>query len=73
MNYYKYDKEKRRSRPVFCRLCGTAIKINDYAMMFSGKAVCSSCISEINEREIIRLCEFSSKEELLYSLGFVAI
>ncbi|MBQ8207256.1 MAG: hypothetical protein IJZ89_00795 [Clostridia bacterium] len=73
MMYKKWDNTKEKCRPVFCRICGSAIMRDDFAMMFSGKAICSACISEISAREILRICEFSSKEDLLYSLGFTRI
>ena len=60
-------------RPMFCRLCGSAVKRGDFAMRFYEKVVCDSCISEISAREILRICEFASKEELLYTLGFTAV
>lgn len=67
-----YTKVKRY-RPVFCRLCGSAIPKDELAMIFAGKAVCEACISEISAREILRICEFTSKEEMLYALGFERI
>lgn len=73
MNNNKYYHGAMRLRPVFCRICGSAVLKNDFAMVFSGKAVCDSCISEISTREILRICEFSSKKELLYALGFSGI
>ncbi len=60
-------------RPMFCRLCGGAVQRGDFAMKFYEKVVCDSCISEISAREILRICEFTSKEELLYNLGFTAV
>ena len=67
----KYNHEV--GRPIFCRLCGSAVERGDFAMRFYEKVVCNSCISEISAREILRICEFSSKEELLYNLGFTAV
>lgn len=73
MKYKKNTNTSSEPRLVFCRICGTAIKKNDFALMFYGKALCDSCISEISTREILRICEFHSKQELLYSLGFTRI
>lgn len=73
MNINKFYGETKKTRPAFCRICGTSIMRNDYAMIFKGKAICNSCISEISAREILRICEFSSKEELLWALGFTSI
>ena len=67
----KYNVEK--CRPMFCRLCGGAVRRGDFAMRFYEKVVCDFCISEISAREILRICEFTSKEELLYNLGFTAV
>lgn len=73
MMNYKTNSAPKRYRPAFCRLCGSAIPREELAMIFSGKAICESCISEISAREILRICEFNSKKELLYSLGFEII
>lgn len=62
-----------RSHPVFCRICGSPISRQDLALTYSGKVVCDTCISEISVREILRICEFSSKEDMLYALGFKTI
>lgn len=59
--------------PTFCRICGSLIKNTDSAMKFREKHLCSTCISEISVRELLRICEFSSKEELLYYIGFTRI
>ncbi|MBE6538708.1 MAG: hypothetical protein E7671_04505 [Ruminococcaceae bacterium] len=60
-------------RPIFCRVCGRPLTRRELALIYSGKAVCENCISEISLREIIRICEFSSKEDMLYALGFKRI
>lgn len=60
----------RRARPIFCRLCGAALYREDFSLTFSKKTICESCISEITIQQLLRICEFSSKEDLLYTIGF---
>lgn len=57
----------------FCRLCGAPLTEADRAFRFSGKVICESCVCELSVRQILRICEFSSHEELLCALGFTEI
>ncbi len=57
----------------FCRICGAHIGEWETAMKFGSKTICSTCISEISLKELLRICEFTSKEELLYHIGFTRI
>ncbi len=73
MFYEMNIKRKNTSKPIFCRRCGMAVSRNDFAMVYSEKALCDSCISELDLKELLRICEFPSKEYLLYSIGFKKI
>ncbi|MEE0969148.1 MAG: hypothetical protein U0M06_07245 [Clostridia bacterium] len=64
---------KTNVRPVFCRHCGRVLKNGEYAMLYGKKVICDFCVSEITITELLRICEFQSKEELLYSVGFKRI
>lgn len=73
MIYRKHIEEKKNAHTLFCRHCGSGIKQEDFAMIYGKKAICNSCISELSMQELLRICEFQSKEDLLYSIGFTRI
>lgn len=57
----------------FCRLCGGAIRTNESGLRYHETILCSDCISDVSVGEIMRICEFSSREEILEALGFSPI
>lgn len=57
-------------RSNFCRLCARPIPSDEACMSLDGKRVCACCISETDVEDIIRLCGFESRADILSALGF---
>ncbi len=73
MIYKQTSQERIIAAPIFCRHCGAMISPLELSMKYKTKALCYSCISELTIHELLRICEFNTKEDLLYSLGFKRI
>lgn len=54
----------------FCRLCGGSIRENEIGLRYGDTLICADCVSDVSIRQLLRICEFNSRRELLETIGF---